>query len=64
MILVTGSFAYNLQFNHPRAIDNWEDRNITRVGIQNPYLTVNRIAVEVNFFGDIPVSSGTVHLDR
>ncbi len=45
---------------HPRTTDNQEDRNITRIAIQNPYLMYNRIAVEVNLFCNTPVSSQAV----
>ncbi len=40
------------QSDHPRAADNQQDRNIMRTAKLNLYLTSNRIAVEVNFFGD------------
>ncbi len=40
-----------------RVGDNPEDGNIMIIAIQNP---LNRIVVEVNFFGTTPVSSQTV----
>ncbi len=48
---------HRLRSGCPKATDNHRDRNIMRIAIQNPYLTLNRIALEVNFFGITPVSS-------
>ncbi len=40
---------------HPKVTENREDRNITKIVIQNIYLTLNRIGVEVNFFDNAPL---------
>ncbi len=59
-VVMRGSSVHRSRSGYPKAADNQEDRNITRIARQNPYLTLNKIAVEVNFFDDIPTNSQTV----
>ncbi len=59
--VVMGSFAHKLPSGHPRAMDIQQHTNITRIAIENPYLISNRMAMEVNFFGNTLVSSHTVY---
>ncbi len=37
-----------------------KDKNVMKIVVQNSYLTSNRIAAEVNFFGNTPADSKTV----